>query len=211
MFLRARGNTSDTSSTPGVVPAVQASADANRAECTLTGGNNTPEEATVTATERQRAQIPDITPEEATITDTERFSALVQVMLHYCENDLLEEQTSLTTVGASSMGAGASYPEEASRSPEVGESSSRAGELPQEAGVSLSGDTPAFVSLGYAHSTTAGAAPDVPHHETANTRLNPSVEETFATGVSRTTPPATCVDFNYTDKTRFGSRRTKAG
>ena len=80
-------------------------------ERTLTGGNNTPEEATVTETERQHARIPGITPEEATVTETERFCALVQVMLHYHENNLLEEEKSSTTAGASSTGAGASSSE----------------------------------------------------------------------------------------------------
>ena len=56
---------------------------ATRKERTPTGGNNTPEEATVTETERQHAQIRDITPEKAIVTETERFRALVQVMLHY--------------------------------------------------------------------------------------------------------------------------------
>ena len=41
---------------------------ATQKECTPTGGDLTPEEATVTETERQHAQIPDITPEEATVT-----------------------------------------------------------------------------------------------------------------------------------------------
>ena len=61
-------------------------------ECTPTGENNTPEEATVTETERLHDQIPDITPEEATVTETERFRALVQVILYYYANNLLEEK-----------------------------------------------------------------------------------------------------------------------
>ena len=56
-------------------------------KCTPTGGNNTPEEATLTETERQHAQIPDITPKEAIVTGTERFCALVQVVLHYSPGD----------------------------------------------------------------------------------------------------------------------------
>ena len=60
----------------------------------------------------------------------------------------------------------------------------------------LSGLTPA-ISPGDAHSTTAGVAPDVPHHETASTRSNLSVDETsnnkHAQGASGTTPPTTCV------------------
>ena len=136
VFLRALGGTVDASSTPAVVPAAQASNDANRGNCTLkeiqefcansviamkhttrvtpqwkgvsarygqnvaiqkectpTGGNNTPEKAPIMETERQYARIPDITPEEATVTETERFRALVQVMLHYYENNLLEEES----------------------------------------------------------------------------------------------------------------------
>ena len=61
---------------------------ATQKERTPTGGNNTPEEATVTETERQHSQIPDITPEETIVTETERFCALVQVIL------LLREQPS---------------------------------------------------------------------------------------------------------------------
>ena len=107
-------------------------------ECSPTGGNNIPKEATVPETERQHSQIPDITPEEAILTETERFCALVQVMLHYYANNLLEEEKSPTTTGASSTGAGASSSEEeASSSPEIGESSSRAGALPQKVGVSF--------------------------------------------------------------------------
>ena len=65
---------------------------ATQNECTSTGGNNTPEDATVTETEHQYAQIPDITPEKTIVTQTERFCALVQVMLHYYENNILEEE-----------------------------------------------------------------------------------------------------------------------
>ena len=125
VFLRTLADTADTSSTPAVVPAAQASNDANRGictfkkvlefctnssiamkhtttvtpqlkrvsarygrnhatqeECTPTGENNTPEEVTVTETERQHAQIPD-KPEKPIVPETERFCALVQVMLHY--------------------------------------------------------------------------------------------------------------------------------
>ena len=119
VFLRTLGDTADTSSTPAVVPAAQASNDANRGVCTFkeiqefctnssiamehtttvtpqlkkvsarygqnhatqkegtpSGGNNTPEEATVTEAERQHAQIPD-KPEKAIVTQTERPCALV--------------------------------------------------------------------------------------------------------------------------------------
>ena len=65
---------------------------ATQKERTPIGGNNTPEEATATETEHQNAQIPDITPEKAIVTETERFCALVQVTLHYYENNLLEEE-----------------------------------------------------------------------------------------------------------------------
>ena len=126
VFLRTLGGTADTSSTPAVVPAAQASNGANRGDCTFkeipelcdnsgiakentttvtlqrkkvparygqnhatqkectpTGGDSTPKETTVTETDRQQAQVPDITPEEATVTQTEPFCALVQVLLHY--------------------------------------------------------------------------------------------------------------------------------
>ena len=241
VFLRTLGDAADTSSALAVVPAAQASNDANQGictfkeiqefctnsskaiehtttvtsqqkrvstrygqnhtthkECTPTGGNNTPEAATVTETERQNAQMPEITPEKAIVTETGRFFALVQVMLHYYENNLLGEENSSTTAGASSTGAGASSSEEQSSSQEVGESSSRAGALPQEVGVSLTGITPA-ITPGDAQSTTTGAAPDVPHHETTSTRPNPRVEDTFdnthATGASGTTPLTTCLNF----------------
>ena len=105
------------------------------------------------------------------------------------------------------MGAGASSSaEEASSSPEIGEPSSRPGALPQGVGVSLTGMTPA-ITPGDAHSTTTGAAPDVPHHETASTRPNPRVEDTFdnthATGASGTTPPTTCLNFTCTERDPF--------
>ena len=249
VFVRTLGGTADTSSTPAVVPAIQASNDANRGvctfkeiqefctnssiatehtttvapqlkrvsarygenhatqkECTLTGGKNTPEEAAVTETERQHAQIPDITPEKAIVTETERFCALAKVMLHYYENNLLEEEKSSTTAGASSTGAGASSSEESSSSPEVGEWSSRAGALPQDVGVPLTGITPANTP-GDAHSTTTGAAPDVRHYETASTRPNPSVDDTFdnthKAGASGTTPSTTCVNFTCTERNPF--------
>ena len=236
VFLRTLGDMADTSSTPAVVPAAQASNDANRGyyifketqefctnssidmentttvtpqrkrvstrygqnhathkECTPTGGNNTPEEATVTETERQHAQIPDITPEKAIVTEMERFFAPVQVMLHYYDNNLLEEEKLSTTA-------------EAPSSPEIGESSSRAGALPQEVGVSLTGITPA-ITPGDAHFTSTGAAPDVPHHETASARPNPRVEDTFdnthATGASGTTPSTTCANFTCTERDPF--------
>ena len=135
VLVRTLGGTADTSSTPAVVPAAQASDDSNRGdrtftetqqfctnssivmkhtatvtpqvkkvsarygqnlaiqkECTPTGGHNTPREATVTETERQHAQTPDITPEEAIVTETERFCALVQVMLHYYAHNLVKEK-----------------------------------------------------------------------------------------------------------------------
>ena len=162
-------------------------------ECTSTGGNNTPEEATVTETERQHARIRDITPEKAIVPETEHFCALVQVMPHYYENNLLEEEKSLSEG-------------EASSSPEIGESSSRAGALPQEVGVSLTGIAPA-ITPGDAHFTTAGAAPDVPHHETSSTRPNPRVEDTFdsthAAEPSGTNPPTTCVEFFCTERDPF--------
>ena len=83
---------------------------------------------------------------------------------------------------------------------------SRAGALPQEVGVSLSGVTPA-ISPGDAHSTTAGAAPDVPHHETVSTRPNPRVEDTFdnthATEASETKQPTTCVEFTHAERDPF--------
>ena len=117
---------------------------ATRTEYTPSGGNNAPEEATVTETERQHAQIPN-TPGKAIVTDTERFCALVQVMLHYYKNNLLEEDKSSTTAGASSTGAGASTSEqEEPSSPEIGESPSRTGALPQDVGVSSTGITPAI-------------------------------------------------------------------
>ena len=179
---------------------------ATRKECTPTGGNNTPEEATVTETERLHAQIPDITLEKAFVTKTERFCALVQVMLHYYENNLLEEEKSSTTAGASSTGAGASSSAEESSSLDNEESSSRAGALPQEVGVSLTGIAPA-ITPGDAHSTTTGAAPDVPHHETASTRPNSRVEDTFdnthATGASGTNPSTACVEFTNTERNPF--------
>ena len=135
IFLRTLGGAADTSSTSAVVPAAQASNDANRGdrtftdtqefctnssiakehtttampqrkrvsaryghniatptESTPTGGNNTPEEAAATETERQHAQISDITPEKAIVTETDRFCVLVQVMLHYYGNNLLEDE-----------------------------------------------------------------------------------------------------------------------
>ena len=65
---------------------------ATQKECTPTRGNNTPQEATVTETERQHAQIPDITPEKATVTETERLRAPFQVMPHYNEKNILEDR-----------------------------------------------------------------------------------------------------------------------
>ena len=100
-------------------------------------------------------------------------------------------------------GAGASSLEEASSSPEIGESSSRAGALPQEVGVPLTVNAPA-ITPGEVHCTTAGGAPDVPHHETASTRPNPRTEDTYenthATEASGTKPPTTCVEFSYTER-----------
>ena len=114
-------------------------------------------------------------------------------MLHYYDNNLLEEEKLSTTA-------------EASSSPEIGESSSRARALPQEVGVSLTGITPA-ITPGDAHSTTTGAAPDVPHHETASTRPSPRFEDTFdnthETGASETIPPTTCANFTCTERDPF--------
>ena len=176
---------------------------ATQEECTPTGGKNAPEESTVTETERQHAQIPD-KPEKA--IGTERFSALVQVMLHYYDNKLLEEEKSSATAGTSSTGAEASSTAEALSSPEIGESLSRVGALPREVGMSLTGITPA-ITPGDAHSTTTGAAPDVPHHKSASTRPNPRVKDTFdnthATEASGTTPPTTCVNFTCTERGPF--------
>ena len=128
-------------------------------------------------------------------------------MLHNYANNLLEKEKSSTTAGQLSTGDGASSSEkEASSSPEIGESSSRRGALPQEVGVS--GVTPA-VSPGDAHSTTAGAAPGVPHHESSSTKPkpNPRVEDTFdnahATGASGTNLPTDCVDFTYAERDPF--------
>ena len=236
VFLRTLGDTTDTSSTPAVVPAAQASNYANRGVCTLKeiqefctnssiamehtttvtpqrkrastrygqnhathkectppGGNNTPEEATVAETERQHAQMPNITPEKDIVTERERYCTLDQVKLHYYDNNLLKEETLSTTA-------------EASSSPEIEESSSSAGALPQEVGVSLTGITPA-ITPGDAHSTTTAAAPDVPHHETASTRPNPRVEDTFdnthTTGASGTTAPTTSINFTCTGRDSF--------
>ena len=114
-------------------------------------------------------------------------------MQHYYDNNLLEEEKLSTTA-------------EASSSPEIGESSSRAGAQPQEVRVSLTGITPA-ITTEHAHSTTTGAAPDVPHHETASTSPNPRAEDNFdnthATGASGTTPPTTCVNFTCTERDPF--------
>ena len=165
---------------------------ATQKECTPAGGNNTPDEATVTETERQHAHIPD-KPEKAIVTETERLCALVQVMLHYCDDNLLKKEKLSTTA-------------EASSSPEIEESSSRAEALPPEVRVSLAEITPA-ITLGDAHSITTGAAPDVPHHETASTRPNPSVEDTFdntnATEASGTPRPTTCVNFTCIERDPF--------
>ena len=60
---------------------------------------------------------------------------------------------------------------------------------------------------GDAHSTTTGAAPDVPHHETASTGPHPRVENTVdnthETGTSGTTPQTTCVYFTSTERDPF--------
>ena len=94
----------------------------------------------------------------------------------------------------------------ASSSPENGESSSRDEALPQVVRMSLTGITP-VITPGDAHDTTTRAAPDVPHHEIASTRPNPSVEDTFdnthATGASGTHPQTTCVEFIYTERDPF--------
>ena len=46
--------------------------------CTLTSANDTSQEANVTTSERQRAQMPGIALEEATVIETERVCAIVQ-------------------------------------------------------------------------------------------------------------------------------------
>ena len=78
----------------------------------------------------------------------------------------------------------------------------------------MSGVKPA-ISPRDAHSTTAGVAPDVPHYETASTRPNPSVEETFdnthATETSGTNFPTTYVDFTYSDRDPFPISEKEAG
>ena len=72
--------------------------------------------------------------------------------------------------------------------------------------MSLSGVIPA-ISPGDAHSATAGAAPDVPHHKTASTTPNPRVEDTFDSTHVKTAsgaiPPTTCVEFTYTERDPF--------
>ena len=87
-----------------------------------------------------------------------------------------------------------------------GESSPRAGALPQEVGVSLTGIAPA-IAPGDAHSTTTGAALDVPHHETASTKPNPRVEDIFynthAVEASGTKPPTTYMEFSCTERCSF--------
>ena len=75
---------------------------------------------------------------------------LVQIMLHYYDNNLLKEEVLPTT-------------DETSLSPEIAEPLSRAGALPQKVGVSLTEITPAIMPW-HAHSSTTGAAPDVPHY-----------------------------------------------
>ena len=70
----------------------------------------------------------------------------------------------------------------------------------------MPGVTPA-IKPGDAHSSTAEAAPDVPHHDTARTRPNPRVEDTFdnthATGASGTELLATLVNFTCTERDTF--------
>ena len=189
-------------------------------KCTIKGGKITPEKATVKETERQHAQIPDITPVKAMVTTTERSCALVQIMLHYYKNNLLEEIYSSTTTGASLTVSWSivirekesSSPEMKNRhqglssSPEIKKSSSRAGALPQDVGVSLTAIAPA-VTPGDANSAPNWAALAVPHHDTASTTPNPRVEDTFvnmhATGGSGTTPPTTCVNFICTERYSF--------
>ena len=62
-------------------------------------------------------------------------------------------------------------------------------------------------SPGDANSTTAGDAPDVPHHETTSTRPNPRVEDTFdnahATGATGTNLPTACVELNSAKRDPF--------
>ena len=70
----------------------------------------------------------------------------------------------------------------------------------------MTGTTPAITPWD-AHSTTTGVAPGVPHHDTASTRPNPYVEDTFdnahATVASGTTPPTTCVKLTCTERELF--------
>ena len=104
------------------------------------------------------------------------------------------------------MGAEASSSEEESSPPEIGQWSSRAGALPRDVGVSSTGIT-LVVTPDDAFPTATRAAPDVPHHETASTKPNPGVEDTFdnthATRASGTTPPTTCMNFTFTERHPF--------
>ena len=67
------------------------------------------------------------------------------------------------------------------------EKRSEAGALPQGAGDFSSATTPSILPGDASaalpgvkpSSTSAGVAPDAPHHEAASTRFNPSVEEVF--------------------------------
>lgn len=70
-------------------------------------------------------------------------------------------------------------------------------------------------SRGDAHSATAWAAPYVPGHETASTRSNPIVEDTFYTGTrqkrrGQSHQPRVWSSLE-SRKTRFGSRWRKTG
>ena len=73
------------------------------------------------------------------------------------------------------------------------------------------------VSRGVEPSTSARVAPDVPHHEAASTRYNPSVEETKLSTLrtpraNRGQTPRPQVWISHTlIETDFGSRRRKTG
>ena len=79
----------------------------------------------------------------------------------------------------------------------------------------LSVVTPPAISPGEANFTTAGVAPDVPHHETACTRRNLGVEDVFDDThikVASKTKPSTCVDdLTYTDGDPFRTWEQKNG
>ena len=178
------------------------------------GSNNTSEKAIVAETGRQRAQI--------------------QYRQLQCLSNPFKEDKSSTTAGASSTGAGVSSSGAGASSPGADESStetgvssagtgtsspgtgdissgtttpsSEAGTPPQAAGVlSSSGATP-FISSGVSPTASPGVAPDVPHHETATTRPNPSAGETNSTnakGASGVDLSTAYVDFARIDRDPF--------